>query len=163
MRTAAATFLIGSLACAGLVLCRAGASLRAQGDRPHQAAAALSASFTPTGDQQNCANKAHQQFGVTGWDGDPHARYIDHYNKRMKICFVEIDKSGVTSQGWLYVYKTVGDAEGREYADYMWGEHITRASADVPPSICQVILSSGEEMECHSPDEFDELIKYFME
>jgi hypothetical protein len=163
MRTAATSFLIGSLACAGLVLGPAGVSLRAQGDKPHRASVALSASFIATDDRQNCASKARQQFTVSGWDGDPRAGYTDHYNQRMKTCFVQIDKSGVTAQGWTYVYKTVGDAEGREYADYMWGADNAKASADVPPSICEVILSSGEEMECRSAREFDELVKNYME
>jgi hypothetical protein len=161
IRLAAISLLIGGLAFAGLLFYPAGAPLQAQGDKPRPAAAALQASFVPAGDRQSCAKQARQQFEDTGWNTDSRAHYIDHYNERWKTCFVEVEKMGVTGKGWTYVYKTVGDAEGREYADYMWGAYDT--SADVPPSICRVILSSGEEIECHSSYEFDELAKEFMQ
>ncbi len=31
-----------------------------------------------------------------------------------------------------------------------------------PPDICEVYLSSGEIIDCHSADEFDELVKEYV-
>ena len=62
------------------------------------------------------------------------------------------------------VNKSLEDAfEGKEYAEFMWINNSGKKYWEVSPSICKVTLPSGQEQICNSSDEFDELIKPYME
>src|SRR6266851_3062813 len=53
--------------------------------------------------------------------------------------------------------------EGKVYGSYMWRADKVKKYWEVPPIQCTVTLPSGEEKTCHSSDEFDSLVKEYME
>jgi hypothetical protein len=60
--------------------------------------------------------------------------------------------------------KNLYDAfEGKEYASYIWSTQKDKKFWEVPPLRCKITLPSGQEKTCHSTEEFDELVKQYME
>lgn len=53
--------------------------------------------------------------------------------------------------------------EGKVYANYIWRSDKRKKYWEVTPFDCKVMLLSGEERLCHSSDEFDALVKQYME
>jgi len=69
-----------------------------------------------------------------------------------------------SSPGTIFTSKTLTDAfEGKVYGNYIWSTQKGKKYWEVPPLECKVTLPSGEEKACHSSDEFDELVKQYME
>lgn len=98
---------------------------------------------------------ARKRVASLGWDNDPRANVKISYNKRAKICLVEIDARVVRDGKVVMLSRSVGDTEGREYA-YFISKAETHSEA--PAIFCQVFLPSGEQLECHSENEFDEVV-----
>jgi hypothetical protein len=64
----------------------------------------------------------------------------------------------------VFVSKTLSDAfEGSLYGEYNWKSDKVKKYWQVPPFMCKVTLPSGKEKICHSDDEFDALVKQYME
>jgi hypothetical protein len=58
----------------------------------------------------------------------------------------------------------VSDAfEGKSYAEYAWKSEKGKKYWEVKPFVCKVTLPSGEKKDCASSDEFDDLVKVYME
>lgn len=91
-----------------------------------------------------------------GWINDPHANVKISYNKRTKKCLVQIAFRVVRDGRIMMLSRSVGNTEGREYAYFIWRSEA--GSGESPAVFCDVFLSSGEEMECHSEREFDEVV-----
>ena len=75
----------------------------------------------------------------------------NHYNQKLNKCFMQVESSDVMGTG-----KTISDAfEGKVYAVLgLRGDEVKK---------CSVTLPSGEERICHSSEEFDALVKQYME
>jgi hypothetical protein len=107
--------------------------------------------------QQQCSTQAREEFKFLGWDKQQLASYTNHYNTSMNKCFLEIDNTN-----YPFVNKTLSDAfEGKVYGEYTWKADKVKKYWEVPPLECKVTLPSGEEY-CHSSDEFDELVKKYL-
>ena len=79
---------------------------------------------------------------------------VNYYNERMNKCLIEIKTIDiVNNEGELFINKSLEDTEGREYAVYLSDSMSGKVTEDIRPSICEIYLSSGETMECHSSDE----------
>lgn len=115
-----------------------------------------------TGHQKQCKTAAHGQFRVAGLDSDPSASFASHYNERLKVCFIEYHDIFANGAGQTVVSRSLGDAEGREYADFVSIKNEGRESA-ASSVVCEIILPSGEELDCHSEQEFNEFIRSYME
>jgi hypothetical protein len=90
-----------------------------------------------------------------GWINDPRANVKLRYNERTKRCVVEITLRVVRDGQIVMLSRSVGNAEGREYAHFIW----KAAESEEPSGIfCEVFLPSGEEMDCHSESEFEEVV-----
>ena len=122
--------------------------------------AALSATASPDR-QEKCTNQAREEFVRTKWEGI-RASFTSHYNTRQDKCLMEIENVGVSNVEEIYTNKLLVDANGREYAAYLEFSKNGDESGDLPPSICEVYLSSGEQIECHSSQEFDKLVEDYM-
>jgi hypothetical protein len=135
-------------------------SLQARGGAAPKLAsrlASLSAPATP--DRQGiCTQRARDATEHTARANEPRAFFTNYYNERLNKCFIEIENIGLGNAGEIYVNKSLADANGVEYAAYLGFSKRAKESWDVPPSICEIYLSSGEQTECHSSDEFDELV-----
>jgi hypothetical protein len=53
--------------------------------------------------------------------------------------------------------------EGKTYGEYNWHTVKDKKYWEVPPFMCKVVLPSGDDKLCTSDNEFDELIKTYME
>ena len=116
--------------------------------------------------QQRCARQAREEFTYEGWDKQPMASFANHYNSDLNKCFLEIENTSQsnTTLDVINISKTLSDAfEGKAFAQYMWQSQKGKKYWEVPPFICTVTLPSGGEKICHSSDEFDELIKVYMQ
>ena len=108
--------------------------------------------------QAKCSQQARLAFSESGLGKKAMAGYVNHYNPKLNICFV-VFSSTETAGKDLTTYRVLYDAfEGKQYAEYFGG--ITR---DAKPNVCTVKLQSGEDKDCESSKEFDELLKRYME
>ncbi len=112
--------------------------------------------------QQECARQGREEFHRDGWDSVPHTQVFEHYNERLKRCFVEINFSGFDGQGRLLINKSLSDTRGRDYADYVSIMKSGDKPSRTPPLFCEIVLSSGEPMECGSAAEFNAIVADYM-
>ncbi len=109
--------------------------------------------------QGKCAKQAQEAFKLNGMEKEAMASFQNHYNTKLNKCFVQFN-----SHKGLMTFRTVVDAfEGKDYADYAWQADKVKKYWEVPPFVCRVTLLSGEEKTCRSSDEFDALVKLYME
>ncbi len=143
-------------------------SLRAEQDHVRQLNAKLeeSASKSAIFDrQEKCAQQAREEYRSDGWEKQAMAGFTNHFNSKLNKCFMEIvNTDAKSSPGTIITSKTLSDAfEGKVYGNYIWSTQKGKKYWEVPPLECDVALSTGEKKICHSSDEFDELIKVYME
>jgi hypothetical protein len=115
--------------------------------------------------QEQCARQARQEFKFLKWDGEPFASYTNHYNGHLNKCFIEIQNTDTkAARPDIFISKTLSDAfEGKGYGEYNWKSAKGKKYWEVPPFLCKVTVESGDEKICHSSEEFDGLIKPYME
>lgn len=151
----------------GLLTYRQTTALREQRQQVQQLNIKLaSLSATATLDfQEKCARQAREEFKLYGWDKHQMADVSNHYNAELNKCFMEIEDADAKSvRGQVVASKTVSDAfEGKVYGSYIWSTQKDKKYWEVPPLECKVTSLSGEEKVCHSSEEFDELVKQFMQ
>ena len=113
--------------------------------------------------QERCARQSHAQFTQLGWEKEPSAEFESHYNTKMGKCFMSImNTDSKTSTIWDH--RTVMDAfEGKVFGAYSWHTDPVKKYWEVAPVICEVTLPSGEKQLCKSEDEFQELVKIYMQ
>ena len=116
--------------------------------------------------QAKCAQEArlvYNESGLKREEKDAWSDYTNHYNRRLNKCFVMFDTSQWHGSGFT-VYKSVLDAfEGRGYGEYFWSNPRDKPAWEVKPTVCRVTLLSGEHKDCESVEEFEQLIKVYME
>jgi hypothetical protein len=86
-----------------------------------------------------------------------------HFNEGSNTCFVETRTvkfdSGKRSESGV-----LQDAvEGKDYGSYIFISERNKPDVAVAPVVCKVMLPSGERKTCHSVEEFDALVKPYME
>ena len=91
----------------------------------------------------------------------------NHYNAKLGKCFVlQYNFNAFAPPGYKAISKRLHDAfeEDTSYADFYWVSEKGKDYSDVPPpETCRVTVPSGGETICHSIDEFDALVKQYME
>jgi hypothetical protein len=113
--------------------------------------------------QRQCVSDAREHIHLLGGDNDPLAHITQHYNERLKRCFIEIDTfSADAGAGAVFSYQ-LGDTSGREYANFTSTEPASAVSANSPSPMCAMTMSSGDTVECNSFDEFEEFVRSYME
>lgn len=115
--------------------------------------------------QEKCAKQAGEVFKSDGWAKEQTAGFENHYNEKMNKCFIMIEDMGVrANSGRFSNSKSVSDAfERKNLATYFWMSDKVKKYWEVPPLQCNVTLPSGEKKVCRSSDEFDELVKVYMQ
>jgi hypothetical protein len=113
--------------------------------------------------QTKCAQQARVEFKA--WEKELTANFTNHYNVKVNKCFVEITNMGSDRKPHVpTVNRIVSDAfEGKVYGEYMWMNLKGKKYWEVEPFLCRVTSLSGEETVCTSSEQFDSLIKQFME
>jgi hypothetical protein len=117
--------------------------------------------------QERCAKQSHTQFLADGNEQDLFTGYTNHYNAKLDKCFMEVTSSAGSGTGKTYVpsiYRTVYDAyEGKVYAQYYWRNATGKKLWEVPPMDCKVTSLTGDEKVCQTTEEYETLIKQYME
>jgi hypothetical protein len=113
--------------------------------------------------QKDCAEQASQQFHRDNLDNRPYIYFfVAHYNERLKKCFVEIESISIDGLGHSLVTRSLSDLRGRDYADYALVKQVGGEPHRTSRVFCSIILSSGEEMDCSSSDEFNAVVDNYM-
>ncbi len=112
--------------------------------------------------QQTCSSDAQTRFNKGGW-GLPaykfRTRFTSHYNDKLNKCFMEVRVDNSLSSKGRYANMFVSDVlEDKDYADYA-----APGSDSTEPLACNVTLRSGGVQKCHSEEEFENLVRYYME
>ena len=115
--------------------------------------------------QDKCAQQALQEYRREGYEKEQTTAFTNHYNPKANKCFIRVDNTDIrTRRGVIVVTKTVSDAfEHTELAQYLWRSDGKKKYWEVEPLLCTVTLPSGEQRKCHTDDEFDSLVKVYME
>ncbi len=92
------------------------------------------------------------------------AGYENHYNTKLNECFIMVQNTDATYAPTIWTHKSLFDAyEGKTYGEYSWHTVKNKKYWEVPPFMCRVVSPSGADQFCKSDDEFQELIKIYME
>jgi hypothetical protein len=115
--------------------------------------------------QERCAKQATEEYKRQGYTTHQMADFTNHYDNRLNKCFMQIqDTDTHTIPGTIITSKQLADAfEGKVFGNYIWRTQKGKKFWEVPPLECDVILPSGEKTVCHSSEEFDALVKQYME
>ena len=126
--------------------------------------ATAAASQTPSLELQGrCAKQAAEVFKQEGYKAGDMADFTNHYSGKMARCFVIISATRVDGNV-SSVDKNLSDAfEGKTYGSYTWINREHKKYWEVAPSECKVTLPSGEEKTCQSDEEWDQLVKAYMD
>jgi hypothetical protein len=117
--------------------------------------------------QKICADQATRSFN--GSDFSKHGKadtmsyeYTSHYDAAANVCYIMVIGT-FNGKGKPAASDLVYDAfEGRVYANYVWINTQNKKYWEVPPMMCSVKPRGGDELTCHSSDEFETLIdKHF--
>jgi hypothetical protein len=163
VKNSAIVLLILSVAALGVLLYLQTAALREQRRHVQELNAKLDSLSTAAGFdlQAKCAKQALDVWKAGGWDRKKTATYSNHYNEKLKKCFMRID-TATEESGADVTFETVMDAfESKGYAEFIW--KVDHKSGDSKSMRCSAILPSGEAITCTSPEEFDAIIKQYME
>jgi hypothetical protein len=167
MRNLLIVLLTMSVGTLGLLLYSNTAELRKQQQRVDGISAKLeSLPKTASFDfQERCAKQATEEFRRQGYATHQMADFTNHYNSKLNKCFMEIQETDAkTVRGSILTLKQLADAfEGKVYGNYIWSTQKNKKFWEVPPLECTVTLPSGEQTLCHSSEEFDRLVKQYME
>ena len=110
--------------------------------------------------QTKCYEQAHKEFALYGWDKKPLTSYSNHYNEKLNKCFMKIEDDSIPG----FKTEILSDAfEGATYATYMWQAKKGKKYWEVPPFMCDVKDLAGNKKVCNSSDEFDSLLKVYMD
>lgn len=117
--------------------------------------------------QRMCADQAKQSFndsdfGKPGKADTMSHNYTSHYDAVANVCYIMVIGT-YNGKGKPAASDLVYDAfEGRVYASYLWFNLQNKKFWEVPPTECSVKPRGGDEIICHSCDEFETLIdKHF--
>jgi hypothetical protein len=169
MRNAAIFLLVVAVGALGIFAYYQQASLREQRRLVQELTARLEpASKTANIDlQQKCARQAREAFSHDYLGSlepnDPFTNFENHYNGQLGKCFILITKTIINPRDNTESKSgMLSDAfEGKDYASYFSTYY--GSSRGTVLSLCSVTLPSGEKRACHSSDEFDDLIKGYMQ
>jgi hypothetical protein len=165
MKNTAISLLIVAVVGLGVFAYFQQASLQAQSEVVENLTARLETKARDFSFQEKCAKQARELFARWGYDKEAAADFTNHYNERLNKCFIALENRSASTLGSA-VNKVLADAyEGKEYAEYSWYNHSGSSKKywEVEPDSCKITLPSGQEKTCNSSEEYDDLIKAYME
>jgi hypothetical protein len=115
--------------------------------------------------QEKCAKQAALLFKEDGWKAqkDHIASFGSHYNTKLNRCFIEIEDFNQVGTNSVTTKSVIDAFEGKPYGAYMWKSDAVKKYWEVPPMGCEVTVADGTKKTCKSADEFDELVRPYME
>jgi hypothetical protein len=115
--------------------------------------------------QSRCASAAKNFFDRFGYTPDQNADYTNHYNPKLRKCFIAI-KTGQWQKATetMLTSQAVFDAvEGKAYGEYVWKSDKIKKFWEVPPLECDGTDADGNKATCHSDSEFETLMSNYMD
>ncbi len=113
-----------------------------------------------------CAEQSRKVFDESGYSKSEFAIYEDHYVDRLDKCMMQVlhtdAQTGRDNAIWVYI-NVVDPFQGKQYGTYSWHTETNKKYSVAPPFTCEVTLPAGERQACHSIDEFEKLVKPYME
>ena len=116
--------------------------------------------------QAKCAEQARKVFDALGYSKKEFAAFESHYTAKLDKCAMRVlhTDAQTTRGNVIWTYVNVRDAfEDKPYGTYAWHTETSRKFMIVPPVICEVTLPNREQKTCYSIEEFEELVKIYME
>jgi hypothetical protein len=113
--------------------------------------------------QDKCAKQAQSEFTALGFkenNDNWQASFENHYNAKLNKCVMEVRTQDTSSSGILHTITVTDAFERKEFADLVF--KFTSEFVDQVLQ-CRVTTSDGEEKRCRSEEEFNTLIKQYME
>jgi hypothetical protein len=107
--------------------------------------------------QAQCAKQANIVAKTPDYNGNLPSGSENHYSLTLGRCFVSTESTKF-SKGALIESKLVQDA----FEQKVYGSFLSVSTRDKPVT-CEVWKPNGEEISCNSSQQFDELMKLFME
>jgi len=108
-----------------------------------------------------CQNMAKEYFDrdTLAWDKNKD-NYTAHYDKKINKCIIKIDASVTNSRPEIYLYDVVENKQYGEYLALRGNNNMYPVSPDgkVKPYLCVV-----SDNKCKNQDEFEDLVKPYME
>jgi hypothetical protein len=116
--------------------------------------------------QDKCAKQAREVFKEYRQEAEqlsgkrqPQLSFRNHYHERLNKCFIEIEDDIFSRDGTWTTSRNVSDAfEGNVYASFM-----QLSNRDLPVDCKVKLLPSGEEKTCRSRDEYEALVRPYIE
>jgi DNA phosphorothioation-dependent restriction protein DptG len=160
MKNSAIVLLIASVGVLSVLLYSQSAAVRQQRRQIQELNAKLdSISKSASLDlDERCADQALKMWKAGGWEQQKMATFSNHYNQRLHKCFMQIVNTTKESGAVITSNKVIDAFEDKGYAEFIWKQGKAGNAMR-----CSAILPSGEEITCTSPDEFDALVKQYME
>jgi hypothetical protein len=117
--------------------------------------------------QAKCAERSRRVFDEAGYSKSEFATYENHYAAKLDKCVMRVLRTDAqTARGkaiWIYI-NVLDPFDGKQYGTYSWHTETNKKKYLVaPPFTCEVTLPAGELRTCHSMDEFEDLVKPYME
>jgi hypothetical protein len=116
--------------------------------------------------EAKCAEQAGKLFDAAAYAKSEFAAYTSRYNPELDKCVVRVlhTDSRSAQERMIWAYVTVLDAsDNKPYGTYAWHTVTSKKFLIVPPATCEVTLPTGEQRTCRSINEFEELVKVYME
>ena len=114
--------------------------------------------------QEKCSRQAQIAFDKMNFKEVDRASFINHYNVKLNRCLIETEQDLVQFLDTFWNYKIVSDAyEGTVFASYSWHSDRVKKYWEMPPVECKVTLPSGDDELCKSSEEFDKMVKVYMQ
>ena len=121
----------------------------------------------PSFELQARCDVAAKQYFIREWTGAAPGMdkdYTSHYNPDLRKCFITVKTSQLQKAGTLFTTKGVFDAvEGKTYGEYVWQSDPVKKYWEVAPIQCNGLTPDGDEVQCHSEGEFENLMSKYMD
>lgn len=112
--------------------------------------------------QERCGKRAEEVFKKEFGTGSSKnindiklSKYINHYNKKLMKCFIQVTESGITKTENIKIFITVKHLydvnENKQYGTFIKNDVVKKPT-------CEVL-----EKKCNSEAEWDALVKPYME
>ena len=116
-------------------------------------------------EQRHCAEAAEKAFARLGYDSrqNPLSSYENHYSQRLNRCFISTADTH-TGKDTVAEDRGLLDAlESKQYGSFIWVNSSGKKFWEVKPTECWVLAADGTKQTCTSRDEYETLLKPYME
>lgn len=112
--------------------------------------------------QTQCANQAKLTYSELGYKPKDRAYYRNHFNSRLNKCMLYTESQPSDETGSWDNKALIDVAENNELGSLAW-LRFPQSGKSEPPYLCHVQSDSAVRQSCKSDDEYEKLVKAYME